>query len=425
MSTGAVVDPPAGEPGKAATPQADPEAGRHLPLAVVDRSASTALTVTSERRRGLFRVLRVLPLIPLLLVTGGVIGLYFQPPGVRKAMEVLGLQPGGGTSMPIAVPAPPRPPAGAATAERIVVGLGRILPEGEVITIAPPYGAGDARIASLPVKEGDKVTRGEVLALLDNEAPLKAAVDGARATVASREAALAQSRASVQASRIEAEAAVARAEATAENARKEYDRVEPLRRSGTASEATLDLKRSARDEALREVDRTRATLSRYAGDLDAQPDVVVAARSLDAARAELERAETDLQRSRVLSPIDGTVLTVNTRAGEKPPASGILNLGNLDRMTAEVEIYQTQIGRVDVGQPVEISAEALPRKLTGTVDKVGLEVRRQSLVDANPAANTDARVVRVTVALDPESSAIARRFTNLQVIARIRTGAAS
>jgi HlyD family secretion protein len=57
--------------------------------------------------------------------------------------------------------------------------------------------------------------------------------------------------------------------------------------------------------------------------------------------------------------------------------------------------------------------------LKASVTRIGLEVGRQSLVDATPAANTDARVVRVQAALDDESSKLAQRFTNLQVTARI------
>ncbi len=106
----------------------------------------------------------------------------------------------------------------------IVAGLGRILPEGEVVTIAPPFGAGDARIARLNVAEGDGVAQGALLAVLDNERQLLAAADSARATVGSREASLAQTRAAIAASRDEASAALARAEATAANAGRELDR---------------------------------------------------------------------------------------------------------------------------------------------------------------------------------------------------------
>jgi HlyD family secretion protein len=88
-------------------------------------------------------------------------------------------------------------------------------------------------------------------------------------------------------------------------------------------------------------------------------------------------------------------------------------------MTVEVEVYQAQVGRVSVGDRVEVTAEALPQRLRGSVTRIGLEVGRQTVVDANPAANTDARVVKVTVALDPDSTGLAQRFTNLQVTARI------
>jgi len=97
----------------------------------------------------------------------------------------------------------------------------------------------------------------------------------------------------------------------------------------------------------------------------------------------------------------------------------VITLGDIERMKVEVEIYQTLIGRVLVGDLVEVTAEALSRPLKGSVARIGLEVGRQNLIDPSPAANTDARVVKVTVALEPESSRLAQRLTNLQVTARI------
>lgn len=76
------------------------------------------------------------------------------------------------------------------------------------------------------------------------------------------------------------------------------------------------------------------------------------------------------------------------------------------------------------GARVTIAADALPRPLGGAVTRIGLEVGKQSVTDASPAANTDARVVKVYVALDEPSKVIARRFTNLQVTARIVARAA-
>jgi HlyD family secretion protein len=259
-----------------------------------------------------------------------------------------------------------------------------------------------------------------VLAVLDSERTLLAAIGSGRAQLAAREATLVQVKASVQASRDEAQATLARAEITSHNTVREFERVETLRQRGYAAEQAFDQRRAARDEAAREVERARATLSRYgAGELDAQADVRVAERNVDTAQADLARAQADLDKAYVRAPTTGTVLTVHVRPGEKPGAQGLMNLGNIDRMTVEVEIYQAQIGRVSVGDTVEVTAEALPQPLKGSVTQIGLEVGRQTVIDANPAANTDARVVKVTVALEPDSSSLAQRFTNLQATARI------
>jgi HlyD family secretion protein len=405
------------------TPAVAEDPSKVLPLQVVDRSDTAAPVRPPGRLRRTLKRLRVLPLLWLIFAAGGFVGLYVQPPGLRFAMERFGLEPGGGTRHPIAIPAPKPTPTPAIPAVRVVAALGRLVPEDDVITVAPPFGAGDARIARLGVREGERVEAGAVLATLDNEGPLAAALQAARATVAVREATLAQTRSTVTASRDEARAALARAVSAADNAQREFDRAEELRRRGVVTDVTYDQRRAARDQSAREVESARATLSRFEGArVEDQPDVLVAARNLDAARADLARAERDLDKAFVRAPIAGTVLTIHVRPGEKPGAKGIMNLGDLSRMTSELEVYQTQIGRVAVGAAVSLVADALPHPLEGQVTRIGLEVGRQTLTDASPAANTDARVVKVYVRLDPDSGEVARRFTNLQVVGRIRVG---
>ncbi|HEX2556466.1 MAG TPA: HlyD family efflux transporter periplasmic adaptor subunit [Microvirga sp.] len=399
------------------------DAASTLPLVVVERApVATAMRPPGRLRRTL-RALRFAPLVWLVFAVGAFVGLYVQPPGLQKLMTLLDLEPGGGSRTPMAVRTEPPPAPATASAPRVVVALGRLTPQDDVITVAPPFGSGDARIATLPVKEGDRVAKGEVVAILDNEAALRSAVEAAQAAVAVREAALAQTRAATIASRDEARASLSRAESVLQNAQREFERADELRRRGFAADATHDQRRAARDQAQREVEVARATLSRFERvDIDAQPDVLVAARNLDAARADLARARSDLDKAYVRAPTAGTVLTLHVRPGEKPGGKGVLNLGDLTHMTAELEVYQTQIGQVAVGDAVRISADALPRPLAGTVTRIGLEVGRQTVTDASPAANTDARVVKVHVGLDPSSSEIAQRYTNLQVIGRITLG---
>ena len=130
----------------------------------------------------------------------------------------------------------------------------------------------------------------------------------------------------------------------------------------------------------------------------------------------------DLDRSQVVAPISGVVLEIHARPGERPPAAaGIMDVGDTSQMMAEVEIYQDRIAQVLVGQPVEIVAQSIGQTLTGNVQRIGLIVRRQKLISNDTAANLDARVFEVLVQLDPGSSRVASRYTNLEAVARIDT----
>ena len=408
------------------TPQKPPVA---LPLADTGVREGAAAQPTGAGRLSRWgRRLMVVPLVWLAMATGAVVGLYFQPPGLQFVFARLGLEPGGGTDTPIAV-AIQRVQEGAEIAvvsEGDVVALGRILPRGDVSTVATPYGAGDARVSVLSVQAGDRVEAGQVLAVLDNLSFLQGQLDAARASRTVAEATLAQTRAAIRAARDESQAALERAQATERVAADDLARVTSLFERGVASRSVLDAAIARATETARDVERLSATLSRYDSTAQGQqPDIAVAEANLDAAAIRLAQAESDLERAYVRAPIAGTVLNVHVQLGERPGAQGILDLGDTAQMTVEAEVYQTLIGRVAVGDAVTLSAPALGADLTGQVSAIGLEIGRQSITSDDPAANTDARVIDVIVALDAQSSARAERFTNLQVVARIdATGAA-
>ena len=397
-----------------------------LPLQVVERPDEPVAHAGPRIAEASLSRLRLLPLALPLVMIGGLVGVYFQPP---LLMTLVGFLP---PRVEPVVPSQPLPaqasarstfrPGNVADASGtgFVAGLGRLLPQGDLRVIAPPFGAGDARIKTLAVKEGDRVEQGAVIAVLDNEASLKAALASSEATVASRDAALRQAKDVAIASREEARASLARAQSGVVNARREFDRVVELRSKGFAAEASFDARRAAYEQAVQDVERAKATLSRYLFDrVEDQPDILVAQRALEAAHVEVERSRIELDKAYVRAPIAGTILTIHVRPGEKPGSQGVVNLGDIDAMTAEIEVYQTLIGRVAVGAEVRLEADALSRPLEGSVTRLGYEVKRQTATDATPAANTDARVVIVHVALAPGSAEIARRFTNLQVTARI------
>ncbi len=397
-----------------------------LPLNIV-RHETAGEPAPRRRLRFRKRYLLVL-LIPVFMFSGGVIGMYYQPTALQKFYALTGLQPGGGSATPIALPPNMEMPKEMAATMQVtdVVGLARLMPRGDVSIVAPPYGAGDARIAEVLVDIGDRVEKGAVVARLDNQGQLESAVLLARANVAVREAALVQTKTSVQNSRDEARAALEQARSSRAEAAAERERGKALFERGVITQASLDSLAAAERQADLAVEKAEATLSRFAGqDTDMQPDVIVAARNLDAARADLARAEQDLIRSAVLAPISGVVLDSMASAGERPPNDGIMQIGDIDHMMAEVEVYQDRIANVAVGQPVELAAVAIGQTLQGRVKSVGLTVGRQGLLSDDTAANTDARVIKVMVELDEASSKVAARYTNLEVIARIDTRTAA
>jgi HlyD family secretion protein len=388
----------------------------NLPLQ--DSGVASAAPVRPRRSKLLY-----IPVVMALLFTGAVVGMYFQPPGLRVFFGLTGLQPGGGSDTPIAVAIQKvkAQEVVAVISEGDVVALGRVIPRGDVISVATPSGAGDARLAEIRVQVGQSVAAGDVLAVLDNLTTLQNGVATARATIAVREASLAQVTATVRASRDEAQAALERAEATAKNAQSDMDRITSLFERGVTTRADLDQAIARAAEAGRDVERAIATLSRYENADATQADIAVAEANLSAAKVDLTRAEHNLESAYVRAPSAGTVLDVNARAGERP-SGGIIDLGDTSQMTVEAEVYQTLIGRVAIGDPVTVSAEALAQDLTGVVTAIGLEIGRQSITSDDPAANTDARVVDVIVSLDEGSSARAKAFTNLETIVRIDAG---
>lgn len=339
----------------------------------------------------------VLPMF-VVLVTAAAVGTYLV---AGRAPE------------PVATPEPASPST--------VTALGRLMPEGDVVRLAPPFGAGEARVARLLVNVGDQVEEGRPIVELDSLPQYQAALSIAQANLASKEAGLVQTRAAVAAAQTEARASRDRAASAAALTKAEAERERMLVAQGAAAKAALDRAEAMAVQAARELDRADAQLARHKGG-EAQPDVALAARELGVARAELARAESDLARGRVLSPVAGRILALHVRAGEKPGSDGIATLGATERMEAELEVYQTDISRVARGQRTTLTSPALAEPLTGIVTEIGLEVERQTVLAADPAANTDAHIVRVTVTLDAASAQRAAALTGLEVTARIETG---
>lgn len=141
---------------------------------------------------------------------------------------------------------------------------------------------------------------------------------------------------------------------------------------------------------------------------------------VEAAQAAVSAAEAMLDLALVRSPIDGQVLYIHTRPGERVGPEGVLEVGDTRHMYAVAEVYETDILYVKKGQRASISSPALSSPVSGTVENIGLKVGRMDVLGMDPVAEADARVIEVDILLDdPET---VRALTNLQVEVEITPG---
>ena len=162
-------------------------------------------------------------------------------------------------------------------------------------------------------------------------------------------------------------------------------------------QANLDQASAELDNAERENSRARKL---YAGKAASDVKREAAELRVKVARAHLAGAQAELDLSLVRAPIAGQVLAINARAGERRGSEGIVELGRTSEMYAVAEVYETDISRVRAGQRATITSPALPEPLTGRVEQVGLQVGKMDVLDTDPVAKTDARVVEVKIRLD-------------------------
>lgn len=274
-------------------------------------------------------------------------------------------RPASPPASPTAATAPVRPAAAEA-----VSALGRLEPAGDVRQLAAPMSSmgGSPRLTALFVQEGERVRRGQLLASFDTRPGLLAD----QSLLQTRIANLSQ-----QVALLERDTA----------------RYRRLAQGGVTPSGDLD------NREIRLID-LRGQLTQ--------------------ARAQLAKVQTDLVLSELRAPIDGTVLRITAYPGERPGDAGILELGATDRMEAVAEVYESDIDRVRVGQPVTLLSEngGFSGSLQARVLRISPQVRQRQVLSTDPTGDADARVVEVRLALDPEAAARVNDLAGLKIIAR-------
>lgn len=296
--------------------------------------------------------------------------------------------------------------------------LGTIAPRGRIRHVAAP--SSFSRVGRLLVDEGDKVSAGQVIAYADDRELRNTELEQARAQVTIAESKLAKLLAGPDPHEVNAlSAALTSAIESCEQRKRELARANELIKSKSISQEEFE------DAKLRV---TLATLATH--ELQAkqklllsvrEEDVQVMRSELDAAVGRVATAKENLAMTEVVSPIDGLVLRVHVRDGERPGESGIIDLGDTRQMQVIAEVYEADAIRLRIGSPARIVLKSSGLELNGIVSHVRPLVGRKTVLDNDPVSDADARVVETIIDLDAQDCALVESLSNASVIVTIRT----
>ena len=295
------------------------------------------------------------------------------------------------------------PAAGSGTAspERVVLAApGRIEGLTEVVDI----GAGvDGVVADIPVKEGQWVESGTVVAQIDRpdlQAEVRAAND---ALESARQSRIRIVRGSRDEERREAEAKRVAAEASLLQAQQQYTRNDALYKEGIVSHDLWE--QYKRDFDLAAANLRAAQESEKLAKAGPLPEEVARADAeVQKAEAAAKSASAQLDMCLVKARISGTVLRIYMKPGESFSSQfprPILSMADTSALRVRVEVDERDIGRVFLGQPALVVVDAYPgQHLTGTVARIEPLMGRKKVRTGDPAEKSDRDVLETLVNLN-------------------------
>lgn len=282
----------------------------------------------------------------------------------------------------------------------VVSGTGQIKPKTYVNVGATSFG----RITHLEVKEGEHVKKGQVLARVENVQP--------EANVAAQEAMINSSKtdvASFVAAEATAKANVEHAKADLEQKQLDWKRAQGLYQQQLISKQDFDAKKAAYDLAVATLDQSNAAaVQAVAQTASARSKVVNNQATL--------RSNVDaLDKTVSVAPFDGIVTNLPVREGEtvvvgiqNAEGSTLMTLADMSVITAEVKVDETDIVNIQMGQPADVTVDALPgRVFKGHVTLVGDQAILRSTGIATSQSTTgteEAKDFKVVVTLDTPNS---------------------
>lgn len=300
--------------------------------------------------------------------------------------------------------------------------------EADAVTISPKIGG---YVEEVLVRDNQDVQAGQPLVRIDPrdyraqaeqyQAQIDIAhanADAVRAQIAEQESAVDQARAQLAAARDNAAFAAGEAR-----------RYAPLTEIGAENAQTLAARRNDADQSARQVAAQRAALENAQKRIvSLQAQVRQAEAQAGSAQAQLKAAEVNLQSTTLTASVAGRVGDSSVRVGQfVQPGTRLMSVVPLNTIYVGANFKETQIGRMRVGQPVEIEVDALPGlKLHGHVDSVSPGTGAQfSLMPPENATGNFTKIVQrvpVRVALDagPDARRVLVPGLSLKVVVDTR-----
>jgi HlyD family secretion protein len=229
-----------------------------------------------------------------------------------------------------------------------------------------------ATVKKVLVAEGDRVKAGQLLVQLD-DADARAQAARALAQLRSAEAGLhAIKSGGTQEEVLTIKSDMTKAQTERDDAQRNLRAVQKLRQNGAASPAEVDAAENRVKKAEADLQLLQAKLSgRYSS-----PEVAKVEASAAEARAAYAAAEDLLQHSNVTAPFAGTVYQMPVKRGSYVNGGDLLvQVANLDKVRVRAFVDEPEIGRLAMGQQVEVKWDAIPgRTWDGTLTRVPTSV---------------------------------------------------
>jgi len=284
----------------------------------------------------------------------------------------------------------------------IISGTGQIKPKTYVNVGATSFG----RITQLAVKEGEHVKKGQVLARIENVQPT--------ANVEAQQAAISSSKtdvAAMAAAEKTAEANLEHAKADLEQKQLDWTRAKALYQQELISKQDFDSKKAAYDLAVATVNQSNAAI------VQSRAQTESAKSKVTNSQATLRYNMDALNKTVSIAPYDAIVTNLPVREGEtvvvgiqNAEGSTLMTLADMSVITAEVKVDETDIVNVQIGQPADITVDALPgRVFKGHVTLVGDQAILRSTGIATSQSTTgteEAKDFKVVVTLDTPDDAL-------------------